>query len=164
MGELFHSLVITGDDTDRLTRQLARLNIDGGANASILVEESSGIIASSGTLPSGDHEALGAVLACNFTAAQELAGNLTGASFSGTVQRGRQVILRSMRVDQRRFVVTVCGRGTPTRKVRDAMLYARGTLGAQLKLVDQLSPNRLRQAHEVFSSATAIAVRELGKG
>jgi hypothetical protein len=163
MGELFHSLVISDDDGERLAKQLAKLNIESGATASLLVEESSGIIASSGILPAGDQEALGAILACNFMAAQELAGNLAGASFAGTIQRGRQWVLRSMRVDQRRFVVTACGRGAASRKVRDAMLYARGALGAQLKMVDQMSPNRLRQAHEVFSSVTAIAVHELGK-
>jgi predicted regulator of Ras-like GTPase activity (Roadblock/LC7/MglB family) len=163
MGELFRSLVISEDDGDRLTKQLAKLNIESGAGASLLVEESSGIIASAGTLPAGDHETLGAVLACNFTAAQELAGNLAGASFAGTVQRGKQWVLRSMRVDQRRFVVTACGRGAASRKVRDAMLYARGALGAQLRMTDQMSPNRLRQAHEVFSSVTNIAVNELRK-
>jgi len=163
MGELFRSLVISEDDAERMAKQLTKLNMESGSSCSLLVEESSGIISSAGMMPSGDNETLGAVLACNFTAAQELAGNLSGASFSGTIQRGASWILRSMRVDQRRFLVTASGRAVEGRKVRDGMLLARGPLGALLKMIDTVSPNRLRQAQDVFSSCTQIAVSELGK-
>jgi GTPase SAR1 family protein len=90
MGEMFRTTVISAEDALRFRTQLARLNEETGAAGSILVDESSGLLAQQGEIGSQNLETLGALLACNFTAAQELAHNLSGAGFRGIVQKARR--------------------------------------------------------------------------
>jgi hypothetical protein len=161
MGALFRSLVVTEDDRSRLEKQLDRLVYESGAAGALLIDESTGAIAQKGTAPAGDHEALGALLACNFTAAQELATLLSGASFSGIMQKGKRWALRTARIDARRFVVLVCGRHTDRARMRNAVKFFRTPIGEYLKQVDQLSPNRMANFGELFSSVTDIAVAGL---
>jgi len=161
MGKLFRTTVISEEEAATLKDRLEKLNREGSMLGSLLVDESSGVLASAGEVPSNDMETLGALLACNFMAAQELASNLSGASFSGTMQRGKRWMLRSYRVDERRFLVLVCASGSDRRRIRDAALYFKGPLAAYLEHIDQVSPNRLSRMSDLFSSVTQIAVTGL---
>lgn len=158
MGEMFRSLVVTEDDRERLEKHLDRLVAESGAAGALLMDETTGVIAQKGTAPAGDQETLGALLACNFTAAQELAGMMSGAGFSGIMQRGKRWALRTTRIDARRFVVLVCGRHTDRSQMRNAVKFLRTPIAEYLKQVDQMSPNRLTRFGELFSSVTDIAV------
>jgi predicted regulator of Ras-like GTPase activity (Roadblock/LC7/MglB family) len=161
MGALFRTTVLAEEDAAVLKDRLAKLNREGGLIGSLLVDESSGVLSSAGEVPSNDLETLGALLACNFAAAQELAANLSGASFSGTMQRGKRWLLRAYRVDDRRFLVMACAAGTDRRRVRDAATYFKGPLAAYLEQVDKVSPNRLSRLSDLFSSVTQLAVTSL---
>lgn len=158
MGELFRTLVVAQEDRERLEKQLDRLVYESGAAGALLIDESTGVIAQKGTAPAGDHEALGALLACNFTAAQELAGLLSGASFAGIMQKGKRWALRTARMDARRFAVLVCGRHTDRARMRNAVKFFRTPIAEYLKQMDQLSANRLGRFSELFSSVTDIEV------
>ncbi len=158
MGESFRSLVVTEDDRTRLVKQLDRLVYESGAAGALLIDESTGLIAEKGTAPGGDHETLGALLACNFAAAQELSAMMAGLSFSGIMQKGKRRALRTARIDRRRFAVLVCGRHTDRSRMRNAVNFFRTPLAEYLKQVDQLSANRLSRFGELFASVTDIAV------
>jgi predicted regulator of Ras-like GTPase activity (Roadblock/LC7/MglB family) len=157
-GELFRSLVIGTDDAVHFRNQLSRLNQEGGAVGSLLVDESTGVIASHGRIPSDNFESLGALLACNFTAAHELASNLSGSSFAGIMQIGKKWVMRATRVDQRRFLVLVCEKGFSYKKLNNAVTYFRGPLEGYLKRVDTMSPNRLSRFSGLLSSVTEIGI------
>jgi len=164
MGELFRTSVFSEDDAAHFKKTLARLMQESGAVGAMLIDEGTGIIASSGDISTSDQETLGALLATNFTAAQELSSNLGSVGFTGLMQRGQRWILRAARVDARRFVVLVCRRNVNRRAIRDAITYFRGPLEGYLKQVDLLSPNRLPRFGELFASASQIALAGLEKG
>lgn len=158
MGDVFKTTVITTDDALKFRTQLGRLNDEAGASGSMLVDESSSLIAHQGEIPAKDFESLGALLACNFTAAQELAFNMSGQGFTGIIQKGKLRNLHAVRVDRRRFLVVLTGTQVDARKFRDAVAYARGTIAAALMQVDTLSPSRLARFGELFTSVTRLAV------
>lgn len=158
LGPMFKSLVITADDAAKLAAQLDKLNQEAGLAGSLLVDESTGILAARGRVPSNDLESLGALLACNFAAAQELAGNLSGRGFSGLMQRGKTVLLRAARVDQRRFLVLVTARNADRKLLRNAVTFVKGPVAAYLQQLDTLSANRLERFHDLFASAADIAI------
>lgn len=157
-GPGFKSLIVTEDDAERLGKLLDKVNTESGALGSLLVEESSAILASAGRVVGDDVESLGALLACNFTAAQELSGIFSGAGFAGTTQRGRLTTLRSYRVDARRFLVAVCGPKVGAKAVRDAAIYARGPLAAQLQLMESMTADRLARQSGRLSAVAQLAV------
>ena len=158
MGNLFKSTVITADEGMKFKLHLARLNEEAGAAASLLVDESSGVIASRGDLPGNDPETLGALLACNFTAAQELSYNISRLDFTGIQQRGAKWSINASRVDMRRFLVVINDGYGDARKIRNAMTFSRSVLAAQLHQVDYMSPSRLKRFGELFSSVGHIAI------
>src|SRR6185503_9537297 len=157
MGDVFKTTVITTEDAHRFRTQLGKLNDESGATGSMLVDESSSLIAHHGEIPAKDFESLGALLACNFTAAQELAFNMSGQGFTGIVQKGKQRNLHAIRIDKRRFLVVLTGTKVDPRRLRDALAYARGTISAGLLQVDSLSPSRLARFGELFTSVTRLA-------
>lgn len=161
MGDLFKSTVITPEDGTRFRTQLARLNDEGGAMGSMLVDESSSLLAMQGEVPSKDLETLGALLACNFTAAQELAFNMSGGGFTGITQKAPGRHMHAVRVDKRRFLVVLHPPSADARRLRDAVAYARGTLAAALMQMDQLSPSRLARFGELFTSVSRLAVSSM---
>lgn len=158
MGDLFKTTVITTEDGTRFRTQLAKLNDEAGARGSMLVDESSSLLATQGEVPAKDLETLGALLACNFTAAQELAFNMSGGGFTGITQKSPSRNMLAVRVDKRRFLVVLYDPKTEARRLRDAVNYARGTLSAALLQMDQLSPSRLARFGELFTSVTRLAV------
>lgn len=160
MGDLFKTIVISADDAMRFRTQLARLNDEAGAKGSMLVDESSSLLASQGEIPAKDYETLGALLACNFTAAQELASHMSGQGFTGIVQKSANRNLLAVRVDRRRFLVVLYGEVEP-RKLRDAVNYAKGTISAGLMQMDQMSPSRLARFGELFTSVSRLAVSSM---
>jgi hypothetical protein len=161
MGELFKSTVISTEDAMRLRTQLARLIEEAGARGAMLVDESASLLATHGEIPAKDFESLGALLACNFTAAQELAFNMSGQGFTGIIQKGKQWHMLAVRVDKRRFLVVLHDPQANTRKVRDAVAYSRGALSGALAQMDAMSPSRVNRFAEVFSSVTRIAVSHM---
>jgi len=162
MGDLFKTTVIAQEDATRFRTQLAKLNEEGGLTGSMLVDESSGLLSSQGEIPAKDYETLGALLACNFTAAQELAYNMSGQGFTGIVQKAPRRTLLASRVDKRRFLVALHDGRVDPRRLKDAILYARGTLSAALLQVDQMSPSRLARFGELFTSVSRLAVAGMG--
>ncbi|MEK7767272.1 MAG: roadblock/LC7 domain-containing protein, partial [bacterium] len=158
MGDDFKSLVVTAEDAAKLRLQLAGLLKEAGAKGALLVDESASLIASHGEVPAEDFESLGALLACNFTAAQELAFNLSGRGFTGIIQKGHKWNMLAVRVDRRRFLVVLYDPGASQKKIRDAVNFVRGTLTATLLVVDGQSPTRLARFAEVFTSVTRSAV------
>ncbi len=157
MGELFRTTVIGEDDAATLATRLERLNREAGIPGSVLVDEGTGIIASSGRVPAESFESLGALLACNFTAAQELTANLSARGFAGVSQKGTIWYLRAARVDQRRFLVLVCGADVDRRKVRDTLNYFRAPLAGYLKQMDSLSAGRLNRFSDMVSAISAMS-------
>ncbi len=164
MGEAFRTIVITAEDATRFRTQLARLLEQSGAAGAMLVDESSSLLAQQGEVPAKDHETLGALLACNFTAAQELAHNMSGGGFTGIVQKGPTRSLLAVRVDSRRFLVVLHPRGADARRLKDAVMIAKGTLAAGLMQMDQMSASRLARFGEVFTSVSRIAVAGMSAG
>jgi signal recognition particle receptor subunit beta/predicted regulator of Ras-like GTPase activity (Roadblock/LC7/MglB family) len=162
MGDMFKTTVITGEDGIKLRTQLARLNADSGAKGSLLVDESSSLLATHGEIPSKDFETLGALLACNFTAAQELAFHMSGQGFTGIIQKGAKWNMTASRVDKRRFLVVLCDSSVDRRRLDNAINYARGALAAALMQIDRMSPSRLAQFGTVFTSVSRIAVANMG--
>lgn len=161
LGEMFRSTVITPEENMKFKMQLGKLNEEAGASGSLLVDESSGMLAVRGEIPSRDIESLGALLACNFTAAQELAFNLSGQGFTGIMQKGPKWNLMAVRVDRRRFLVVIY-EGTPdARRMRDAVVYARSALASALEQVDSMSPSRVNRFAELFTSVSRIAVSKM---
>lgn len=158
MGELFRTLVITEYDAAHLVRILGRVNQEVGAVASMLIDENSGILASNGKMPSTDPESLGALLACNFTAAEELSDTLSRKGFVGIMQRGKRWVMRAARVDQRRFLFLACPRSTDHRRIQDAVVYFRGPLASYLKTMDSSSPGNLNRMSDVFTSVNDLAL------
>lgn len=163
MGEDFKSLVITTEDAVKLRGQLANLLKESGAKGALLVDESASLIASHGEIPSEDFESLGALLACNFTAAQELAFNLSGRGFTGIIQKGLKWNMLAARVDRRRFLVILYEPGASQKKIRDAVNFVRGTLTATLLVVDGQSPSRLTRFAEVFTAVNKGAVSAMSQ-
>lgn len=161
MGPLFKTLVVNADDEERFKKLLARLVADAEASGALLVDESSGVLALEGAVPYDALESLGALLACNFTAAQELSTMLAGQGFAGLTQRGTTWLLRAGRVDARRFVVLVASRRADRQKMRAALTAFRGPLAAALQMVDTVSPNRLASFGELLASVTALDVAGL---
>jgi len=163
MGALFKTSVFMENDSLHFRKQLDWVRKEAEAMAVLLVDEGTGIIASSGTLTSSGTESVGAVLATNFTAAEELANGLGSAGFSGLMQRGSKVMVRAARIDKRRFLVLVCDRRADRKRMKDALIYFRGPLAAYLEQVDMMSPNRLPQFSELFSTTSQIALAGLEK-
>jgi len=161
MGEMFKSTVISAEDSMRLRTQLARLIEEAGARGAMLVDESSSLLATHGEIPAKDFESLGALLACNFTAAQELAFNMSGSGFTGIIQKGLKWHMLAVRVDKRRFLVVLHDPTANPRKVRDAVSYSRGALSGALSQIDAMSPSRVNRFAEVFSSVARIAVSHM---
>lgn len=162
MGPFFRTTVIAEADAAALKQRLEKLNREGGLLGSLLVDESSGVLAHAGEVPSNDFETLGALLACNFMAAQELAASLSGAGFSGTMQRGKRWLLRAVRIDARRFVLLACSSGADRRRLRDAATYFKGPLASYMEQVDGVSANRLSRMSDLFSSVASLAATNLG--
>ncbi len=162
LGESFRSVVVTEEDAARAETILKNLAADGGARGALLVDENSAILVSAGMVMAEEKESLGALLACNFTAAQELAGALSGSSFAGTLQRGDKSVLRAARVDARRFLVTVAARQADARKLLDATAYARTALAAQMAHMDSLSAQRFGRVSDMIGAAGGIAIAGLG--
>jgi len=158
MSELFKTTVVTTEDRSRLDAQLAQLNSTDGVRGSLLVDESSSFIASCGEMPAEDYESLGALLACNFTAAQELAFSMSGQGFTGIMQKGNRRHMLAVRVDKRRFLVVLSDPQTDQRKLGMAINHVRGTLAARLLQVDAASPSRLARFAEVFTAVSRLAV------
>jgi hypothetical protein len=158
MGEFFRSLVVTSEDSEAVGTRLAQLNSRAGALGSVLVDESTGVIGARGQIPAEDHESLGALLACNFTAAQELSVNLSARGFLGITQRGHKLALRAVRVDKRRFVAMVLERDADQAKVKEAVTYCKGPLAAYMGQVDMMSGARMARLGELFSSVADLAV------
>ncbi len=111
-----------------------------------------------------DYETLGALLACNFTAAQELSFNISHLGFTGILQRGAKWSLTASRVDLRRFLVVITEGYGDQRRLRNALGYSRGILAAQLHQVDSMSPSRLRRFGELFSSVSHVAISDMAGG
>jgi len=162
MGELFRTTVITAEDDHTFEGYLEGLNRDSGAFGSMLVDESSGVIARQGAIPARDFESLGALLACNFTAAQELSFNLSRTGFSGIVQRGTEWNMMASRVDQRRFIVIFLPGDPDEQRFRGVLATARRGLAASLSRIDHRSPERLKAFSMVFMGAGKLAVSSLG--
>ena len=158
MGPLFRSLVFSAEDAEKLGGMLDKLNLEAGLRGSLLVDESSGILGSRGNVSNDDAETLGALLASNFAAAQELSSNLSRRGFVGLTQRGRDIQLRAARVDQRRFLVLVTGRNAERKALKNAVTYVKGPMAAWLQQLDAVSPNRLDRFHDLFSSVASLAV------
>ncbi len=163
MGPLFRSTYITVSDHLKFESQLDRLNRESGAMGALLVDESSGVLARCGNIPSSDYESLGALLACNFTAAQELAYNLSRGSFSGVMQKGPDWTMFAARVDQRRFMVIFCPPEPDRLRLRQGIFTVKNTLAASLAAVDKASPGHLAQFGEAFTSASRFAVTGLAR-
>jgi len=163
MGELFRTSVFTEDDAEHLKKMMGRLVHESGANGALLVDEGTGVISASGDISTTDQETLGALLATNFAAAQELSNGLGSVGFSGLMQRGALWLMRAARVDQRRFLVLVCKRSANRRAIRDAITYFRGPIAEYLKQVDLLSPSRLPRFGELFAHSGSIALAGLEK-
>jgi signal recognition particle receptor subunit beta/predicted regulator of Ras-like GTPase activity (Roadblock/LC7/MglB family) len=161
MGEMFKSTVISAEDAMRLRTQLARLIEEAGARGAMLVDESSSLLATHGEIPAKDFESLGALLACNFTAAQELAFHMSGQGFTGIIQKGKKWHMLAVRVDKRRFLVVLHDPMANARKIRDAVAYSRGSLSGALAQMDAMSPSRVNRFAEVFSSVSRIAVSHM---
>ncbi len=161
MGPLFRTLVITTDDEERFKKLLAKLVLDAEASGAMLVDESSGVLAIEGAVPYDALESLGALLACNFTAAQELSTMLAGQGFAGISQRGTTWLMRAGRIDARRFVVLVANRRADRQRLREAVTTARGPLAGALQMVDTVSANRLAGFGELFSAVTELGVAGL---
>lgn len=158
MGELFRTTVISTEDRNRMDAQLAQLNGTPGVRGSLLVDESSSFIASCGEMPAKDYETLGALLACNFTAAQELAFNMSGQGFTGIMQKGTRRHMLAVRVDRRRFLVVLSDPATDQAKLAAAINHIRGTIAARMMQVDAASPSRLARFSEVFLAVSRLAV------
>ena len=163
MGEAFRTSVFSEDDTAHLKKMMARLVQESGAQGALLVDEGTGIISQNGDISTTDQETLGALLATNFTAAQELSSNLGSVGFSGLMQRGKLWLLRAARLDHRRFLVLICRRSANRRAIRDAITYFRGPIAEYLKQVDLLSPARLPRFSELFATSSGIALAGLEK-
>lgn len=161
MNPLFRTIALSEENAVTLKARLARMNQEGDLVGSLLVDESTGIISSSGDVPGRDVESLGALLACNFTAAQELSHTLSARGFSAIMQRGSRWLVRAARVDARRFLVLVSAKGADRRKMRDAVNYFKTPLADLLAQVDAMSANRLNRFSEMFSSVSQLAVRDL---
>jgi len=162
LGNLFRSTVITPDESMKFKLHLARLNEEAGATASLLVDESSGLIAHRGEIPMKDSETLGALLACNFTAAQELSFGISRLDFTGIIQRGAKWSLTASRVDMRRLLVVITAGYGDQRRVQNAVTYSKGVLAAALHQIDSMSPSRLRRFGELFTSVSQIAISGMG--
>jgi len=164
MGPLFRSVVVTASDDAVFREQLERLNRDSGSFGSMLVDESSGVIAQCGKLPVKDTESLGALLACNFTAAQELSFNLSRTGFSGIVQKGPEWSMTATRVDMRRFMVVFYPGDPDPQRFRAVLATSRRGLASTLAGLDSRSGERLKSFAEVFTAVNRIAVSGLGGG
>ncbi len=164
MGELFRSTVVSAADTQRFDELLTKLNQDAGATGAMLVDESSGTIARSGEIPARDFESMGALLACNFTAAQELAFNLSRSGFTGIVQKGPEWNMMATRIDRRRFLVVFYPQSVAgdMQKFRATLATARAGLAATLRQMDAASPARLKKFAEVFTTVNRMAIAGLG--
>jgi len=164
MGSLFRSTVVTAEDDTAFSAILERLNRDSGSFGSMLVDESSGSIARYGEIPAKDFESMGALLACNFTAAQELSFNLSRTGFTGIVQKGPQWSMMASRVDARRFMVVFYPADRDPQQFRAVLATTRRSLATALAGVDSRSQARLRAFAQVFSTVNRIAVSSLGGG
>lgn len=162
LGPSFRSVVVAEEDAERAKTILKDLIAKGGARGALLVDEGSAILMTAGMVHAEERESLGALLACNFTAAQELASALSGGGFAGTLQRGAKSVLRAVRVDPRRFLVTVAPRGIHEAPLRDATAYARSALAAQMAHMDELSAQRFGRVSEMIGAASGIAMAGLG--
>jgi len=158
MGEMFKSMVMSAEDAEAVTTRLAQLNGRSGALGSVLIDESTGVIGARGEIPAEDHESLGALLACNFAAAQELSVNLSARGFLGITQKGHRLALRAVRVDNRRFVAMVLDRNSDPAKVKEAVTYCKGPLAAYMGQVDLMAAGRMSRLGELFSSVADLAV------
>jgi len=164
MGPLFRSTVISLEDDSAFAALLERLNHDSGSFGSMLVDESSGTLARCGEIPAKDFESMGALLACNFTAAQELSHNLSRSGFTGIVQKGPQWSMMATRVDSRRFIVVFYPGSRDPQQFRAVMATAKRSLATALTGVDARSQGRLKAFAQVFTSVNRIAVAGLGGG
>lgn len=161
MAEGFKSTVVTERDKLRLESVLASFCGEVGASGALLVDESSSLISSHGTIPAKDYETLGALLACNFTAAQELAHNMSGRGFTGIRQKGNKWSMLANRVDGRRLLVVLHDPALKGGKMERGIIYARKTLSVILRQIDLQSPERLGRFADVFSSVSRAAVSRM---
>jgi len=162
MGPLFRSTVISAADDAEFASLLERLNRDSGSFGSMLVDESSGTLARFGEIPAQDFESMGALLACNFTAAQELSFNLSRTGFTGIIQKGPQWSMMATRVDARRFLVVFYPGSRDPMQFRAVLATAKRGLATALAGVDSRSQGRLKAFAEVFTSVNRIAVAGFG--
>ncbi len=161
MSPFFKSAVVTAEDKERFEGLLANFCHVSGARGALLVDESSSLIASHGEAPAKDYETIGALLACNFTAAQELAVNMSGRGFTGIMQKGSKWNMLAVRVDNRRLLVVLSDPGLDRRKIQESVSFVRGTLSAHLRQMDVQSPVRLSRFADLFTSLTRMAVSRM---
>jgi len=160
-GDAGPALVIAAADRDRFGAILGLLCRDAGGSGALVVDEGCGILAQAGAMPPGDRESLGALLACTFTAAQELSWNLSGTRFEGIVQEGTRGHLVAVRVDDARLLVLLTGGRPDHPDVWRAIGAAEAACRERLREIQAASPVRLdRFAAQFGQAARATAMAE----